>query len=197
MAGMLAQGMLALSLVVRIYDAYGVPDDHLTKARTTVEAIMTGAGIAVTWPECPCLTPVGPGELVVRITAATPARPPASLGFSLVDLGLKAGTLATVFADRVQTVATNAGLDEGELLGRVIAHELSHLLLGTLEHGLSGLMRGEWTATELAQQGPSEWLLSPAQSRLIRQAIRRRSSPLGPPLLSVDADPMPTQDSAQ
>ena len=103
---MLAQSVLAISLVVRIYDAYDVPSDHLARARTTVEAIMmNGAGVAVTWPRCPCLSPVSAGELVIRIVAASPASPPASLGFSFVDVGRKTGTLATVFADRVRAMA--------------------------------------------------------------------------------------------
>ncbi len=62
---------------------------------------------------------------------AAPASTPGSLGFSFVDIGRKAGTLATVFADRVQALAAIAGVDDGELLGRVIAHEIAHLLIGT------------------------------------------------------------------
>ena len=167
--------MLALSLVVRIHDAYGVPSDHLARARTTVEGIMMqGAGVAVTWPRCPCLSPVGAAELVVRITAASPANAPASLGFSFVDVGLRAGTLATVFADRVQAMAASAGVDQGELLGRVIAHELAHLLIGTHNHRVFGLLRGEWRANELARQHPSDWLLSRVEGLTIRRAITRR-----------------------
>ena len=122
--------------------------------------MMKGAGVAVTWPRCPCLSPVGSGELVIRMAAASPASATASLGFSFVDVGLKAGTLATVFADRVQAMAAIAGVDQGELLGRVIAHEIAHLLIGTRDHSPRGLMRGEWRASELAQQRPSDWVLS-------------------------------------
>ena len=190
MAGMLAQGMLALTLVVRVYDAYGVPGDHLARSRVTAEGIMKAAGVAVRWPQCPCLTPVGSGELVVRIAGAFPASPPGYLGFSLVDVGRKAGTLATVFADRVQNLAALAGVDEGELLGRVIAHEISHLLLGTRDHEPRGLMRADWRASELAQHRAADWLLSRADGRRIRQAIRRRSSE-PPALLFADADPAP------
>jgi hypothetical protein len=185
---MLAHGMLALSLLVRVHDAYDVPSDHLARARTTVEGIMKGAGVAVTWPRCPCLSPVSPGELVVRIAASVPASTPGSLGFSFVDTGRKAGTLATVFADRVQALAAIAGVDEGELLGRVIAHEISHLLIGTRDHDTHGLMRGEWRASELAQQRPSDWQLSRADGVKIRQAIRRRSSESPPAMMAVDAD---------
>jgi len=196
MAVMLAQGMLALSLMVRIYDGYGVSNDQLATARMTVQAIMKNAGVAVTWQRCPCLSPVSPGELVVRIAASVPASTPGSLGFSFVDIGQKAGTLATVFADRVQGLAAIAGVDDGELLGRVMAHEISHLLLGTRDHGSRGLMRGEWRASELVQRRPSDWQLSRADGVKIRQALRRRSSESPPAMMAVDAD-LATGVSAQ
>ena len=150
---------------------------------------MKAAGVAVTWPRCPCLSTVSPAELVVRITRASPASTPGSLGFSFVDMGLKAGTLATVFTDRVQALAALADVDAGELLGRVIAHEIAHLLLGTRDHGPHGLMRGEWRASELARQRPSDWRLARAEGLKIRQAIRRRSTDSPPAMMAVDADP--------
>ena len=153
--------------------------------------MMNGAGVAVIWPRCPCLSPVSAGELVVRITAASPASSPASLGFSLVDVGRKTGTLATVFADRVQAMAAITGVDQGELLGRVIAHEIAHLLIGTHDHSRRGLMRGKWRATEMAQQRPSDWLLSRVEGRTIRQAIWRRSSGSPPGMLAADAAAVP------
>jgi hypothetical protein len=188
---MLTQGILALSLVVRIHDAYGVPGDHLARARATAEEIMKSAGVAMTWPQCPCLSPVRPAELVIQTTAARPASTPGSLGFSFVDIGRKAGTLATVFADRVHALAAIAGVDDGELLGRVIGHEIAHLLIGSRDHGARGLMRGEWRASQLAQQRPSDWVLSRSEGRKIRQAIRSRSSESRPALMIVDADPVP------
>jgi hypothetical protein len=189
---MLAQGVLAISLAVRIYDAYDVPGDHLATARTTVEGIlMKGAGVAVNWPRCPCLSPVRSGELVVRIAAASTASAPGSLGFSFVDVGRKMGTLATVFADRVRAMAAMSGVDEGELLGRVIAHEIAHLLIGTHDHSPRGLMRGEWRAGELARQRPSDWQLSRPEALTIRRAIWRRSSESPPGMMAVDADATP------
>src|SRR5690242_5147054 len=171
MACMLSQSVLALTLVVRIYDAYGVPADHLAKARTTVDAIMQTANVAVTWPQCPCASPVVAGELVVRIIGSSPASDRTSLGFSYVDVEHKAGTLATVFADRVHTLAAVAGADKSELLGRAIAHEIAHLLLGTREHERAGLMRGVWTANELAEQRPWDWMLSDTERGRIHQAV--------------------------
>ena len=185
---MLAGGLLALSIVVRVHDGYGVPADQLARARTTVERVMEAAGVAVAWPVCPCLSPVGSGELVVRIAAASSASTPGALGFSFVDIEQRAGTLATVFADRVQALAAFAGADDGELLGQVIAHEIAHLLIGTRDHGSRGLMRGEWRASEVARQRPSDWRLAGADGLKIREAIKRRTTK-PPALLAVDADP--------
>jgi hypothetical protein len=54
------------------------------------------------------------------------------------------GWLATVFSDRIDGAATRVGVDPGTLIGRVIAHEVGHLLLGTGYHGQSGVMRADW-----------------------------------------------------
>jgi hypothetical protein len=151
---------------------------------------MKPAGVTLRWPECPCLSPVAPSELVVRIAAASAASTPGSLGFSFIDTGQRAGTLATVFADRVQMLAAIAEVDEGELLGRVIAHEISHLLIGTRDHAPHGLMRGEWRASELARQRPSDWRLSRTDGLRIRQAIRRRTTEPPPAMIRVDAEPL-------
>ena len=43
-----------------------------------------------------------------------------------------AGVLATVFLDRVEWLAFEAGADIALLLGRVAAHELGHLLMRAL-----------------------------------------------------------------
>jgi hypothetical protein len=188
---MLAQSVLALSLVVRVYDAYGISGDHLATARMTVEGIMKTAGVAITWPQCPCSSPVASGEIVVRIVGSAPTSAPESLGFSYIDVDHKAGTLATVFADRVHQLAAVAGIDDGQLLGRAMAHEISHLLLGTRDHEHHGLMRGHWTSIELAAQHPSDWVLSRAEGLKIREAIARRSIQSLPAIVTVDADPAP------
>lgn len=174
MAVMLAHAALALYVVVRLYDTHGVPEDALVTARATAERILQAADVRVRWAQCPCSQPVGPVELMVRLSAAPPGSEPASLGFSYVDVGRKAGTLATVFDDRVHALATAARVDEGELLGRAIAHEMGHLLLGTHDHASAGLMRGTWTSIELAKNRPVDWLLTRGDGADLRQALVRR-----------------------
>jgi hypothetical protein len=178
---MLAHAALALSIVVRIYDGYGVAPATLTTARASTERIMTAAGISLVWVHCPCDAAVGRAELVVRVMSAPPSSEPESLGFSYVDVEQKRGTLATVFADRVLSLAHLADIDEAELLGRAMAHEIAHLLLGTRDHAAVGLMRGRWTSNELATNRPIDWQLSRSDGTRLRQAlIRRLRAPAAP-----------------
>ena len=179
MAAMLADLALSLYVVVRIYDMHGVPNDTLATARTTAARIMRDADIDVRWAECPCGTPAGPVELMIRVTAASDDANPASLGFSYVDVDRRAGTLATVFGDRVHALASAARADEAELLGRAMAHEMAHLLLGTHDHANAGLMRGKWTTVELGKNRPIDWSLSRDDASRIHAALVRRVNGVG------------------
>ncbi len=177
---MLARSVIALStlsLVVRLYDAFGLPARDLMSAHAIAGAILNRGGISVTWRDCSredCATPVAPAELVVRVIAAPPAGEPDSLGFSYVDLERRSGTLATVFADRVAAFSALCSRDRGELLGRAMAHEIGHLLLGTMRHADRGLMRSRWTAIELMNNQPQDWALSREEGVLMRRAVAVR-----------------------
>jgi len=171
---MLAYAALALSLTVRVYDAHGIRPDTVAAARETAGAILGNAGILIAWRQCPCDNRVDDAELVVRITAASPESERGALGFSYVDTERRSGTLATVFADRVESLARVAGTSESQLLGRVMAHEIAHLLLGNREHGKAGLMRGNWTASELEKERPFAWVFSSSEATRIRSAAARR-----------------------
>jgi hypothetical protein len=172
-----AAALSAISLVVRLYDAFGVSAGDLASAREITSAILSRAGIDVTWRDCSredCESPVAPAELVLRVVAAPPASEPGSLGFSYVDVERRSGTLATLFADRVGAMSALSAHNDGELLGRAMAHEIGHLLLGTTRHANRGLMRGRWTTIELMKNRPWDWALSPDEGALMRRALAVR-----------------------
>jgi hypothetical protein len=178
-AVMLAHAVLALSLVVRVYDNVGIAAKEMESALAAAHAVLADAGIAVTWRECPreaCqdLGPLAPAEIVVRVIAAPPASLPDSLGFSLVDVERRAGTLATVFTDRVDALSALAGTASGQLLGRAMAHEIGHLLLGTTHHADRGLMRGLWTTSDLKKEQPWDWVLSREDGARMRRGLAAR-----------------------
>ena len=81
----------------------------------------------------------------------------APLGEAQVDTQARTGSIATVFADRVASTSNRAGANARGVLGRVIAHEIGHLLIGTNHHSARGLMRAIWTDLELRRSIGLEW----------------------------------------
>jgi hypothetical protein len=187
---------LTEQVVIRTYNTVGVAARDLAVARRVVADILNDVGIEVVWRACHgagpsdeapatledreasterCDDVLGPQELIVRIARGTARIDRAWLGYSFVDTKQKRGSLATVFADRVEQLAAEAGFDRGMLLGRTIAHELGHLLMGTSTHPRRGLMRGHWHGRDGRLQLASDWLLSRAEGAKMRRGLVARS----------------------
>jgi hypothetical protein len=161
---------------------------HLRTARRTATGILERARIQVDWLECglpgiiaessaACHERLQPHEVVVRILptgAAASGQQTDTLGFAFVDLHGGGGSLATVFADRVRLMAETAGIAAAELLGRTMAHEIGHLLLGTNAHAAHGLMRACWSTVELRRNRAVEWLFDRREGDVMRSAIAGR-----------------------
>ncbi|HUP95904.1 MAG TPA: hypothetical protein VM164_13415, partial [Burkholderiales bacterium] len=87
-----------------------------------------------------CLTPLREGvDFVLRLMHSTPPTGAISprrvpMGSSLLDIDARAGALTTVDSDAVLEIARAAGAEFPTLLGRAIAHEIGHLLLGRSGH---------------------------------------------------------------
>ena len=178
------------SIVVRTYTHAGWAA-AMPAARRTVGEILERAGVEVGWLECglaadvaaatACAQPIAWNELVVRIRPAgagvdhpTRGSDLHVLGTAYVDLEAGGGSLATIYADRVEVVAESAGLDAAELLGRATAHEIGHLLLGTNRHAPRGLMRASWSSSELRRRLSTEWLFGGRESDVMRRGIASR-----------------------
>ncbi len=186
---MLARTVLALSLVVRVYDNAGVANADMAPALVVAHAILKNAGIDVLWPGQRGQVgqvgydtgPVESAELIVRIVTAPDGSRPDSLGFSFVDTATGSGTLATIFLDRVRALSARAGTSTGQLLGRAVAHEIGHLLIGNTHHAGRGLMRGVWSTIDLQTDRPLDWILSAEEGARMRRALaarlRRAESP--------------------
>ena len=178
---MLVRAAVILSVVARLYDACGLPAGDADAARATATAILKHAGIILISRSCPCDEVVAPDELVIRVMRAPAGAERGSLGFSYIARDRRGGTLATVFADRVAALAATAPVDARVLLGRAIAHELGHLLMGTPGHERDGLMREKWTVLDLRRNQPWDWVISRDSAVRMRQTlVARGRSPLEP-----------------
>ena len=157
-------------LIVRIDNYVGVPPALLSKAKVTVEEIFEAAGVRIVWDAG------GNGEvvhgseamrltlLVVKVETDTRQTRNPVLG-----LAARPSRRALVFYERLLEAASHHPVDTAVLLGRVMAHELGHLLLPPGPHARFGLMRGD---IGLAQTTPDRF--SDIEARQLRSAVIRR-----------------------
>ena len=170
------------SIVVRTYDAAATPAESQQSALLEAAVILDRVGVRVLWIRCDagdiqmsdCRRPLGPYELAVRLIAPPEQRSKDTrpLGEANVDVVKKTGSLATVFANRVRWFAEASGIDFSTVLGRAIAHEIGHLVIGTTAHRPTGLMRALWKSQDVTD---NHWVFTEEDALALRQASRLRS----------------------
>ena len=170
-----------LGVVIRTYDTSAAVSD-LSPALAAAAAILEDAGVGVTWLNCdvvfvlrddnPCLAPLTANELAIRFVRLRPhlAEDVVTLGDSLIDTRLRAGSLATIYVNRVATLAGRCGVDVQTLLARAVAHEIGHLLLGTSAHASSGLMRAAWSRASLRRGRAEDWTFTVRDAHSMRES---------------------------
>jgi hypothetical protein len=178
------------TLVVRIYNTSAIPTAELRTAHSAAESILRDAGLDVVFRHCGlavpsgqpidrCDEPLKPSEVVVRILNAptfnTSLRADA-YGIAYVVRDTNRGWLATVFSDRIDEAAARVAVDPGTLLGRVIAHEVGHLLLGVHYHSDAGLMVSTWPDAALTRTADA-WRFSMLEAARIHHALPTETIP--------------------
>jgi hypothetical protein len=164
------------ALSVRVYDNADVPKAALRTAFDTAAQALRPADVEVTWISCTvssggrCTEPLRRGELMARLVRSGKTADPGdeALGTALVDPATGTGVLATVYVDRVERLARGSDGDLGTLLGRAMAHEIGHLLMGRAAHAVRGLMRPRWTRAEVARNVKADWGFDAPELRAIR-----------------------------
>ena len=166
------------TLIVRLYNTAAVSTEEMRAAQEAARSILGDTGLTVDFRNCgACDERLRPSEVVVRVIAAPAfnvALHPEAYGITSVVRETNRGWLATVFSDRIGAAAARAGVDPGVLLGRVIAHEVGHLLLGCGYHGGAGVMRAEWTDAELLRAAP-EWRFLHSEAARMNGALDARA----------------------
>jgi len=170
-----------VDLTVRLYDTAAVPAGDLAAAQAVSTAIFAAAGVTLTWLNCATAAPQGacaeipePSTVIVRVV---PQESPIenALGDSMIDAASHKGTLATLFAANIRAMAARTGTRLGLLLGRAMAHEIDHVLLGSTTHSAAGLMRAHWYDDELVNEKASDWVLAADDAKVMLLAADARS----------------------
>ena len=171
----------SVTLTIRLYNTSGIPIDELATARDAADSILRGTGIHVTFRHCgqlaggtdSCDESLKPSEVVVRIIDAPTfdaTLHPDAYGVAYIVKDTNRGWLATVFSDRIGAAAERVGVEPGTLLGRVMAHEIGHLLLGIDYHGTVGVMRADWPDGSLNRDA-DDWRFSMVEAERMQRVI--------------------------
>ena len=165
-------------IAVRIYDSGAGNSSIRATALRHAASIVADAGMSMEWWDCTgsparhrCTDRSRREDLIVRILPAAAGRSEDDdfqLGIAVIDPRTRAGAMASVFQDRVRSAASRARVDYATLLGRVLAHEVGHLLLREVGHSRTGLMRAIWSDAELTGNRREDWMFAPAQRRLLQ-----------------------------
>jgi hypothetical protein len=156
------------NLTIRLYNLANAPAGTISRASAVAGQVLEQAGVAAIWEEgspnslegwltdmsaCGTITAADTREyLVVSVVKGTSARAyPGALGYAL-PCG-RQGAHARIFYDRTVKLALRLSvrLDIGTLLGAETAHEIGHVLLGSMEHSARGIMKAKWGSTEFQE----------------------------------------------
>jgi hypothetical protein len=141
-------------VTVFMYNRAGVPWAVMERAKRVATTAFAAAGIEVRWATGKRLgepREVAAGEMrTVVFDGPAPAHF-APLAMAVTYVGRGAYSDVHVFYNRVAGLGTGFG-DQvmPELLGNVLAHELTHALEGVARHSSEGLMKAVWSAGDYA-----------------------------------------------
>jgi hypothetical protein len=136
---------------------------------------------AIVERQAECARPLREGsDFVLRLVSSPVAANHSSsrivaMGSSLINHDSRAGALTTVDPALVLKIARGSGVDFATLLGRAIAHEIGHLLLGHSRHSRDGLMRAIWSQDEIRGIRTASWQFSAEEAAQMRQGLTARS----------------------
>jgi len=140
-----------------------VPDDVLVEARDEVARIFARAGFDVQWVDA---SPRITVKIVAHVLGyARAASPVMGVAQRTAD-----GPIAHVFFRRVEDFARIHRADLSTMLAHVMAHEVGHLLMPTMSHSPTGLMRGVWDDAQVRDAAGGALTFTDGQAEKIRAA---------------------------
>ena len=159
------------TVVIYVYDLAGASSRTLNQTTEGAGRILASAGVEAVWRLSPAdaseahecdmqgtshgtssRRPESRDHLVLRPVRDFPERYlPGAMGYSLPDASF--GVHATVFYDRIKAVSRTGDVSLSMILGHVIAHEIGHVLLGTIDHSPTGIMKARWGTEDYQQAG--------------------------------------------
>jgi hypothetical protein len=134
-------------LVLHVRDYAGLSPTLLSEAKHEVTLIYDAAGVQTIWTNegDPSSDAAADGALHVKVLILSEEMSERKIAFDNVPNGVLGQAAhvtrrAYVFMPRINRVAAGHHVDTGILLGKVIAHEVGHLVLPERSHSSTGIM---------------------------------------------------------
>jgi hypothetical protein len=168
---------------IRILDYARIANDVIAQAQQRVIDIYKIIGVQMRWQVTICppdpsssVTETELSDFVLIVLSPNMSRrmkiAPDVVGMAIVP-PQGGGRIAYVLFDRVTLVARTARSEVTDVLGRVMAHEIGHLMLPDGSHSGSGLMRADWNIKELHRPLHSAFEFTSSQGEAMRRRFRR------------------------
>jgi hypothetical protein len=180
-----------LLLHVHVYNLANISKKDLDRALENTSHILAAAGVLAVWELGDVLSPEGHiadisvagtadrrmddrGFLVVRFVRGLPASVlPGALGVSRPSAQI--GGHVNVFYDRIEAVARTVQPGAVKILGSALAHEIGHVLLGSEQHSLNGIMKGVWTRADYQHLATRPLEFQSHEADVLREEVSRRA----------------------
>jgi hypothetical protein len=182
-------------LHVRLCNLAGLDTSTLAQAETEASLILRFSRIDSDWKGSCFPDPSRPpdgltrspatrtealGAPALRLTIVAGAPPPSGQdALGMATLFTRHGLHASIFADRIKALCDSRvnrnnrwqQVSFPKLLGHVFAHEIGHLLLGSTDHGATGLMRAHWQDLELQQMAYAHLTFTKEEAERMRENL--------------------------
>jgi hypothetical protein len=180
----------SLQIRVREYNYARVPADELHAAEGIAGQVLREARIEAEWDDCPlpagkpradsptCAAPLRATDLLLylvdRLEAHFPYVASTALGYSIIPDGHGLASMTYVSYSRILKLFASTSAEAKDLLGLAVAHEIGHLLFGTLDHANQGIMRASWPLRVLETRAWDDLQFTKEQGKRLRRAVEER-----------------------
>jgi hypothetical protein len=154
------------AVTVGLADLAGTPRRDLDAARAEVDRIFQAAGVAITWVDGPVMPQPGRLTLFVLKDEAHPG----ARG-DVAGQAVRETSRAYVYRNRLEAMTDHLPVDANATLGRVMAHEIGHLLLPPNSHSRVGIMRAQMDFSQSETAAFTQ-----GQARQLRRAVASGSA---------------------
>jgi len=174
-----------LSVEVDVYNYSPVSGSMLARAEQETARIFQYTGVAMTWKDCSAASKAAaqdaPTTLTLRLLTNFMADAlrigSDTFGSARLPEGEGFGVVADIYAERIPELAR--GRDFEMILGRAIAHELGHLLLGKNAHSPAGIMHTPWRARDLETTRQAAMSFTTTEAKKLRTQVQVRMAAAG------------------